>query len=114
MKFPQLPVGQRFTYQGETLVKVGPLTACNERGGNTRLMSRSAVVVPATGPAVPAAPPSVLDGTQVQAALEVFAGRWRAALADPATGLDGPSRERLEQALADGLAELGKALGLPG
>lgn len=106
VKFPQFPIGQHFEYQGETLVKVGPMTACNERGGNTRLIPRSAVVVAAAAPPAPAAGAPV--DARVQAALAGFEARWRGALA----GLDEPSRNRLEQALTGAQAELLEALGL--
>jgi len=111
MKFPQLPLGQRFEYQGETLVKIGVLTACNERGGNTRLIPRSAVVIPLAeqgGVQPKAAPPASLAPEQVQGALDRFEATWRAMVSE----LDGPHRERVEETLTSALAELRHALGL--
>lgn len=105
MKFPQLPLGQRFEYQGETLVKVGAMTACNDRGGNTRLIPRSAVVVPVTAPT---AAPAPVPTERVQRALIGFEARWRDALDD----LDTTTRGRVEQALNSAHAELRDALGL--
>lgn len=46
MKFPQLPVGQRFVFQGEVYSKVGPVTARRERDGEQRLIARSAAIFP--------------------------------------------------------------------
>jgi hypothetical protein len=108
MKFPQLPVGQRFEYQGETLVKVGPMTACNERGGNSRLIPRSAAVVPITGPTGPAAVSAPLASERVQAALVGFEARWRGVLDD----LDEATRSRVAQVLTSAQMELRKTLGL--
>ena len=108
MKFPQLPVGHRFDYQGETLVKVGPMTACNERGGDTRLIPRSAVIVPVTAQPAQAAAPAPLATERVQAALAGFEARWRGALDD----LDETDRGRVEQALSSAHAELRDTLGL--
>jgi len=112
MKFPQLPVGQRFEYQGETLVKVGPMTACNERGGNSRLIPRSAAVAPLTaqtGPtAAPAPPVHPLATERLQTALIGFETRWRGLLED----LDEATRGRVEEAMTNAHAELRDALGL--
>jgi hypothetical protein len=44
MKFPQVPLGQRFLFQGEPYVKIGPLTARREQDGENRLIPRSALV----------------------------------------------------------------------
>jgi hypothetical protein len=44
MKFPQVPLGQRFLFQGESYLKIGPLTARRERDGENRLIPRSALV----------------------------------------------------------------------
>ena len=110
MKFPQLPLGQRFEYQGETLVKVGVLTACNERGGNTRLIPRSAVVAPVADQTRVAATalPAPLAPERVQSALQRFEARWRSVLLD----LDAATRERAEQMLTSAQAELHDALGI--
>ena len=105
MKFTQLPVGQRFAYQGDTLVKLGPMTACNEQGGDTRLIPRSAVVVTLTAqPATGATPP--VDGARLRDALAGFEARWRGAL----EGLDEVHRARIEQALVGAQAELLRSL----
>ena len=44
MRFPQLPIGQRFRYQGKVFSKTGPLTASEEGTGNSRLIMKSAEV----------------------------------------------------------------------
>ena len=46
MKFPQLAIGARFTFEGKTYTKTGPLTACEQAGGKSQLMRKSAVVEP--------------------------------------------------------------------
>jgi len=111
VKFPQLPVGRRFQYQGETLVKVGPLTACGERGGNTRMIPRSALVVPLSeGPDRSAGEHSDSDRSRLQVALGHFEARWRAAL----QALDEPARGLIEPALAEAQSDLLKELSPPG
>ncbi|MBL3590286.1 MAG: polysulfide reductase chain A [gamma proteobacterium endosymbiont of Lamellibrachia anaximandri] len=46
MKFPHLPIGQRFRFQDKLYTKTGPLTASEEGSGNSRLMMKSAEVEP--------------------------------------------------------------------
>ncbi len=46
MKFPHLPIGQRFRFQDKLYTKIGPLTASEEGSGNNRLMMKSAEVEP--------------------------------------------------------------------
>jgi hypothetical protein len=46
MKFPQLPPGQRFRWQGAVYRKAGPLTAHAEADGALGMIPRSAVVEP--------------------------------------------------------------------
>ena len=50
MKFPQLPVGARFRYQGEIWCKTGPLAASGA-GGASRMIPRSASIEPVEGDA---------------------------------------------------------------
>jgi hypothetical protein len=54
MRFPQVPIGQRFTFQGRQYTKTGPLTASEEHTGRQRLLPRSAEVtlIDAAGQAV--------------------------------------------------------------
>ncbi len=44
MRFPQVPIGQRFTYQGRQFTKNGPLTATEEGSGKQRMVPRSSEV----------------------------------------------------------------------
>ena len=99
MKFPHVPVGQRFLFQGETYVKVGPVTARRERDAETRLIPRSAMVrVPPPDAGSPAASPMPLPDW-VLGALDAYEGALRAVLRAPAAG-PAPSRARLEAAMA--------------
>jgi hypothetical protein len=108
LKFTQVSLGQRFVYQGETLVKIGPLTATNERGGNTRLIPRSAVVSPLGETHQQPVAKSGLDPRLVETALARFDARWRVAL----TKVDATERKPLETELASAQSELRAALGL--
>jgi hypothetical protein len=108
MKFPQLPIGERFEYQGATLVKIGPLTACADHGGDSRLIPRSAVVTPTAAPmATPAAAPT-LTLALVREALATCEVRWRVAVG----GLDEHARVAIEAALVAAQHELIERLGL--
>jgi hypothetical protein len=108
VKFPQLPIGERFEYQGETLVKIGPMTACNDCGGDSRLIPRSAVVIPTGAPT--ATPPTVPTLTQalVREALATWDERWRTAIG----GLDEATQVALEAALVAARREFADRLGL--
>ncbi len=44
MRFPQVPIGQRFIFQGKQYTKNGPLTATEEGSGSQRMVPRSAEV----------------------------------------------------------------------
>lgn len=44
MRFPQVPIGQRFAFQGQHYTKTGPLTASEEITGTQRLISKAAEV----------------------------------------------------------------------
>ncbi|MGD9164923.1 MAG: hypothetical protein PVF13_09215 [Chromatiales bacterium] len=44
MRFPQLAIGQLFTYQGKRYTKTGPLTASEEGSGAQRMIPRAAEV----------------------------------------------------------------------
>lgn len=69
MKLQQLPMGARFEYKGEIMVKAGPLTATKESGG-TCLIPRYAVLKPLDAVApVSAVATRSLDEAKV---LEVF------------------------------------------
>ncbi len=44
MRFPQVKIGQRFTFQNEVYTKTGPVTASKEGSGEQRMIMRSAEV----------------------------------------------------------------------
>jgi hypothetical protein len=44
MRFPQVAIGQLFTYQGKHYTKTGPLTASEEGGDTQRMIPRAAEV----------------------------------------------------------------------
>jgi hypothetical protein len=44
MRFPQVQVGQQFTFQDKCYTKTGPLTASEEGTGSQRMIPRSAEV----------------------------------------------------------------------
>ncbi|MCF7991010.1 MAG: hypothetical protein K9M02_11265 [Thiohalocapsa sp.] len=44
MKFPKLPIGQRFRWRGTSYRKDGPMTATSESDAATRMIPRSADV----------------------------------------------------------------------
>lgn len=73
MKFPQLPVGARFEYEGRVYVKTGPISAASEQGGQ-RMIPRHAVLRPVDGTPEPAPPKAArtLDEGVVLAAFEDF------------------------------------------
>lgn len=73
MKLWQLPLGARFRYRGQILVKTGPLAAASESGGPV-LIPRHAVLTPLDGvsPPPPPGPVRALDPAAVIAAFERF------------------------------------------
>jgi len=80
MKFHQVPLGQRFEFEGKWYIKSRPLTATHEASGETRIIRRSAdVTLPGVG-ASAAPPPQVLETTAVRAAFEEFYARCVACL----------------------------------
>ncbi|WP_058556829.1 hypothetical protein [Thiohalocapsa sp. ML1] len=97
MKFPQLPIGSRFTWQGERYCKSGPMTATVEGSGATRMVPRSAVIAPADATDAGSTEPRE---TSVEAALAALANRLEAYAdtlpADARAGL----RAALDEAVA--------------
>jgi hypothetical protein len=112
MKFPKLPLGQRFLYQDETYVKVGPLTARRERDGEQRLLPRSALV---SIPGEPAQAPSPGLGQAglgpLGPALDAYELALRAALLPPGADPGPGDSARLDSALAAARAAFRAALG---
>lgn len=105
MKFHQVPVGQRFEFEGEWYVKTRPLTAVQETSGQERLIRRSAAVT-LPGESRPAATESApqqhgLPVDTVLAAFELFHAQCLVCLEDMAAqggeGMD-TARERIEAA----------------
>lgn len=85
MKFPLLPLGARFQFQGRVYVKTGPLLGTPEDGGETRVIPRWAVLQPVGEAARPAAPPPAdqpLEAAQVMAAFDEYHARCVQLLAD--------------------------------
>jgi hypothetical protein len=71
MKFPQLPIGARFEFEGKTYVKTGPIAATGEEGGQ-RMIPRWADlrVQDGTVPLEPPRPKMRLEEEAVRQALE--------------------------------------------
>lgn len=78
MRFPQLPVGQRFGYQGKTFTKTGPLTASEEGTGKSQLIKKSAEVTPLE---LQVSPPEAKPQYSRQEVAELCA-RYRAGLTE--------------------------------
>jgi hypothetical protein len=87
MKFPQLPIGKRFAYQGQVYTKTGPLTARREADGTQRMIPRAALVAPAdtgTSAAPGGADAGAGRGHPWSQALDAYEQVLRSALADRA------------------------------
>ncbi|WP_295584104.1 hypothetical protein [uncultured Lamprocystis sp.] len=95
MKFPHLPLGQRFVYQDERYTKTGPMTASRERDGAQRMIPRSAAVLPGDA-ATREAPAAADPGGAWQAALNAYEMALRRGLGP----LDLDLEERFEASLA--------------
>jgi hypothetical protein len=98
MKFSQIHPGQRFLYEGDRYLKVGPLTACREPQGKTRLIPRSAVVSPVDpGGGTPA--PGAGVPVWLSSALDAYEQTLRALILPAGCESDGEHSVRLELAL---------------
>jgi hypothetical protein len=98
MKFSQIPLGQRFIYEGDQYLKVGPLTACREPQGQTRLIPRSAVVSPVhPGGGTPA--PSAGVPAWLSSALDAYEQTLRSRFLPAGCESDPEHSARLELAL---------------
>lgn len=73
MKFPQLPIGARFEFEGKAYVKAGPVAATSE-DGQQRLIPRWAVLKSLDGwtPPPPPPPDARLNREHVLAAFETY------------------------------------------
>jgi len=56
MRFPQLPIGARFVYQGRTYSKTSALLASAEDGSGQRIIPKYADLTPADGSCAEVAP----------------------------------------------------------
>ena len=106
MKFPQLPPGARFRWQGDVYRKIGPMTARAEAGAGERLIPRSAVVEPVADGATSAQPADHFSPAEVQAALDAYQASLRAYLET----MDVPTREALEAHMQAGAQAFRAAL----
>lgn len=112
MKFPQLPVGQYFRWQGERYCKAGPMTA-HASDGSQRLIPHSARVEPLDAAADMARAQeggTEIPAADVAAALAAFTGSLR----DHAAGLEGPARSALAERIDAAERDFRRALSLPG
>jgi hypothetical protein len=98
MKFSQIPPGQRFIYEGDQYLKVGPLTACREPQGQTRLIPRSAVVSPVDRDGG-TPDPSAAVPAWLSSALDAYEQRLRALILPADCESDTEHSVRLELAL---------------
>lgn len=73
MKFPHLPIGSRFRFDGHLYTKTGPVAASDETG-KTRMIPRWAVLQPVDGEAPPPPPKPArrLDEAAVLQAFEAY------------------------------------------
>jgi hypothetical protein len=113
MKFPALPIGQAFTWQGEVYSKTGPISATHRESGQSRMIPRSATVAPlGESPVTAPAPLSVqIDQARAVAALEALHRRVLEIVSPLLTDL--ATRPQVEAALAAALEEQREALGRP-
>jgi hypothetical protein len=119
MKFHQLPVGSRFSYQGETLIKTSPLVASFAATGQQKFMPRSAEVSPlpadaAADPVTAPTPQPLLDSGEVGMAFEDFYRICRDNLDRLAGRAEGVSPEEVRAELERARARLLHRLRLPG
>lgn len=100
MRFPQVKIGQRFSFQGKHYTKTGPLTASEEGAGSPRMIQRSAEV-------------TLLDVPADSSKPSFKAGDSRAELEGVIASYRGLLEERFRQAAgADGKLTLESVLAL--
>ena len=102
MKFPHLPIGAQFEFDGKAYTKVSPLVAAAEDGSGQRVIPRYAVLRPIGElvQAVAAAHSGQLDPDKVRMAFASFeADAMR--LLDEACGDDAGRCDALKAALAE-------------
>ena len=101
MKFPHLQPGQRFRWRDQIYSKTGPLTAVAEADGNTRMFSRSAMVILIDGnvAAEPVSPALAPD--QVREALDALASRLEEAIQAISEDVGADHTAMLRRAIAE-------------
>jgi len=102
MKFPHLPIGAQFEFDGKAYTKVSPLVAGAEDGSGQRVIPRYAELRPIGEPVqgTPAAHSRLLDSDKVRAAFASFeADAMR--LLDEACGDDAGRCDALKAVLAE-------------
>jgi len=98
MRFPQVQVGQQFTFQDKRYTKTGPLTASEEGTGRQRMIPRSAEVTLLNSAGEPT---RVIKQRYTRAELEGSFAALKLSL-----------RERLRAAAVDGSLPLEQALAI--
>lgn len=106
MKFHQVPLGQRFEFEGEVYVKTKPLTAANEGNGEERFIRRAADVtlLQQARPEVPVVAPAgtvALEADAVLAAFEGFYEQCVSCVEDMASEATTESLESVRQRLKE-------------
>lgn len=115
VKFHEIPIGQRFSFEGEVYAKTGPVMAVCERDGARRLMRRSAeVTLAAADSAAPGHERSASDApltrAQVLLAFERFSRLCNRCLQAMAADCDAQKLEQVRRALRQGQREFVAAL----
>ncbi len=98
MKIHQLPLGARFEYQGEEMVKTGPMFASGK--GGQRLIPRHAVLRPLDPVAAPQSPASPLDRKAVLKAFDAFCATCAPLIDEGASGAFEDARRAFVDSLA--------------
>ncbi len=115
VKFHEIPIGQRFSFEGEIYAKTGPVMAVCERDGARRLMRRSSeVTLAAAETATPGHEQSAADAPltrgQVLLAFERFSELCYRCLHEMAENGDTAKLEDVRRALQRGQSEFVAAL----
>ena len=102
MKFPQLSMGQRFSWKGKTYAKTGPLTAREEATGKSQLMMKSALVTP-LDPAEAAAERRErrYSEREVRGLFDLYREQLRQRLAENAAQMDPSLSAQIQRLLDD-------------
>jgi hypothetical protein len=105
MRFPRLPIGQRFSYRGKIYCKTGPLTASEEDTGKSCLIMKSAEVTPLDAAAATQERKQRFSRREVEALCTRYRADLRTAILDRAGAQTGLAvREVLEMIEAQALS----------